>query len=269
MSDADRLSIGANFPPETTPVEVVAEHWNPRRLVLDYTAKIEAWAALLEKATACATVGDALAAELAAGIIRDIRRAEAEIERIHGDEKAPVLAAGRVVDQFKAAQINPLGVHKIRLDRLIGAHQAAVAAEERRKREKAADEERQRAIELAAEAAAAEAANKPATAAILMDHAIKSEDVADIHDRAATQTHDLGRVQSEAGTIGLKLPWVHEIEDAEALRATLGPLGRSFTLDAVNAAIKAYIRANTSDRQFIGKALPGVRIYQDVRGNVR
>ena len=98
-----------------------------------------------------------------------------------------------------------------------------------------------------------------------MDSAVKTERLAEVH--ASATTHELARSRTDEGSTGLKVEWTDEIVNAEALKATLGPLRDCFTLDAINAAIRKFRMAEVAAGR--DPVLPGVKFTKGFTGNVR
>jgi hypothetical protein len=280
----DRIHLGANNPPEEIPFTPdaaadmglgdankpdVGAYWSPLAINVRNAEPLVALGKIKTTAAAIVTVATEAEAKTAGEAIVELRRVRQLGETAAVNEKAPILAASRVCDEF-AKPFKALDAEQKRLERLTGGYQQKLVAERQKALADAAAAERAKADALLAEAAAQENKGADIVGDILLDHAQKGEAMADIlAERAAGPVADLGRVVTETVSLGLRAPWTAEITDLEALRMSLGLLGAYLTLDAMLSAAKAYVRHNTSDGKFIGSQLPGVRIFQDVRGTAR
>ena len=151
--------------------------------------------------------------------------------------------------------------HKKRLEDLIRDHGFRVAAEQRRIAEEAARLQRERLAREAEAARIAEAANKTVTATVLIDEAVKTEQIAEkLEARAEGPVQELARQRTDQGVVGLRGSNSFEIVDINALYASLGPLGQDISLDAVNQALRGYIaRAVKAGRVTVSEELIGPR----------
>lgn len=194
----------------------------------------------------------------------------------------------RRVDVFRRAK-----EARERRDREIAeAAQRAIAAEQRAQAEAAADaaREAQEKAEAAAEAlkrantaealAEAEAALRASEAQASeqrleadrhAQEAAQAESAADANAHAASAPAS-GRLSAGgASTVGTKR-WMHRIDDASKLLASLGPLANWLSNDAVSQALGAAVRDGVRDPPD-GNAFPGVVIFQSndtvIRGSRR
>jgi hypothetical protein len=284
VGENTRIHLGANNPPEEIPFTPdaaadmgadvankpdVGAYWSPLAINVRNADPLVALGKIKATAAAIVTVATEAEAKTAGEAIVELRRVRQLGETAAVNEKAPILAASRVCDEF-AKPFKALDAEQKRLERLTGGYQQKLVAERQKALADAAAAERAKADALLAEAAAQENKGADIVGDILLDHAQKGEAMADIlAERAAGPVADLGRVVTETVSLGLRAPWTAEITDLEALRMSLGLLGAYLTLDAMLSAAKAYVRHNTSDGKFIGSQLPGVRIFQDVRGTAR
>jgi hypothetical protein len=287
VGENDRIHLGANTPPEEipfapdapqqTPIDVhaqevrqqVSDYWSPLAINLRNTEPLIALGKITKTSAAIVAVTDEAEAKSAGEAIVELRRVRLLGESAAVTEKAPILAASRVCDEF-AKPFKALDAEQKRLERLTGGYQKKIALERQKALADAAAAERAKSDALLAEAAAQETKGADIVGEILMDHAQKGEDIADMLEaRAAGPVADLGRVVTDTVSLGLRAPWTAEISDLPALRLSLGVLGAYLTPDAMLSAAKAYVRHNMSDGKFIGSQLPGVRIFQDVRGTAR
>lgn len=281
-----RHAIGANFPPEETPFEAhevmdavdaasgpdlpnVAGYWSSLEITMRNAAPLADLGKVKVSAAAITAVTDDTSAEAAGVVVKELRRVRQSGEDAFTAEKAPILAATKVCDEF-GRPFKALTAEQTRIERLIGVHQAKVAEDRRKALAEAAEAERQKARDLEAAAAQQEDAGNDVVADILMDHGMKAESFAAIHEtRAAAPVAELAKTQTGTVALGLRAPWTAEVVNAMALREASGPLGQFIGPDALLAAAKAYVRANVVDGKFTGKELPGVRIFQDLRGSAR
>lgn len=285
--DRRREAIGGNFPPEETPFEAdplpmpstfdpattgapnVAGYWSWLEISLRNTGPLVDLGKVKISAAAITAVTDDASAQTAGEVVKELRRVRQAGEDAFTAEKAPILAATKVCDEF-GRPFKALTVEQTRIERLIGTHQAKVAEDRRKALAEAAAAERKKADDLLAAAAAQETAGHDIVGDILMDHAEKAETFAAIHEtRAAAPVAELAKTQTSTVALGVRAPWTAEISDLSALRLSLGILGAYLAPDAMLTAAKAYVRGNVSDGRFIGSELPGVRIFQDVKGTAR
>lgn len=272
-----RAEMGGNMPPEemvtadgtVTKRPDIDKWWSIAAILERNTGHVEELGKVKADAAAIVAIADDAAAETAATIVQRLRKVRTEGEAAFTAEKAPILAAGRICDDF-GRPFKGLETEQKRIERLIGSHSQKVAEDRRQALAKAAADEKAKADELIAMAAQQETAGNDVVAEILMDHAQKAETFGAIHTKAAEGLiTDLGRTVTATANIILTGPWTAEITDLAAMRASCGPLGAFLTPDAMLTAAKAYVRANVSDKKFVGDELAGVRIFQDIRASVR
>lgn len=278
--------IGGNFPPEEIPFEAdevamaeasaalvstpnVADYWSPLEITLRNAAPLADLGKVKVSAAAITAVTDDASAEAAGVVVKELRRVRQAGEDAFTAEKAPILAATRVCDEF-GRPFKALTTEQTRIERLIGTHQAKVAEDRRKALAEAAEAERQKARDLESAAAQQEEAGNDVVADILMDHGMKAESFAAIHEtRAAAPVAELAKTQTGTVALGLRAPWTAELLDVVALRETCGILGQHIPASALLTAAQAYVRASVVEGKFTGKELPGVRIFQDLRGTSR
>lgn len=237
--------LGHNAPPLA---DQIALAYSTVQLADDHEALAKEVGELTSRAASLVMVGDAATNEQAGALVIELRalgqKVDAEAERI----KEPVYRAySTVLDFFNGLNRSdpkrpgPLTAHKMRLEKSIRDYGFMVAEEARQARLKAEAAERERAAKEAQAAAEAEAALRPAVAQVLIDQAVKSEAIANNHAAvAAGPVQELARSRTASAVTGLRAVPGFEITDREALRASLGPLGSSFTLDAVESAIRKH-----------------------------
>jgi hypothetical protein len=176
-------------------------------------------------------------------------------------------------------------------DRLAAAREAErraqeARAEERRKQEeadaaarraeeaqaeirRAADAEARKAAEAKMREADAEAAKLRKEATGAGKDAAKAERQAEQNERAASgATGNLSRVSAGGSTSSVTKFWTHTILDADALMASLGPLGpflgNGVIMEALARAVREAAQAGRADKL----VLPGCRVFPDSKTNI-
>lgn len=229
--------------------------------------------------------------------LTDVVRLRIEGRRV--EAKGPYLEGTRVVDSAFRDLTTQFNMRVERLKQMLTAHQRAKAEADRLERERrrqeeleaarAAEAERLRAAQ-AAQAAEQEAAAARARAREAEDaeaRAKAQEEIREAEARgeaeretaeqagtaaasAASAAESLARATSTTRTqgtdadVGLTKFWTHAITDADALLESLGPLGPYIAHDHITLAINRAVKEGAR-----GEDLPGVRIFQDSRANVR
>lgn len=230
-------------------------------------------------------------------------------ESTHTDEKKPFLDQGRAVDAFFKGLWTPLETtikanearinaytrakaEKERQERLARQREEERIAAQRREEQERAEAEAREAERRAAEAA--EAIRKAATpeerqeAAAAMNEAeqagvaaraeaeeagqeaAQAERLSESHGRAAGgSVGRLGRVTTGGASSAHTTFWNHRIVDAEALVASLGPLGPYLPNDAIVQAIGAAKREAIAAKTIESLSIPGVEFFEDSRTTVR
>lgn len=167
---------------------------------------------------------------------------------IDGDREAtkrPVLDLGRLIDAEYRGYTEPLEAARGAINRAMTAY-AKQKAEAERLRLKAEADERMRQEREAAELAAAEAA---------LNGEPEPESLPEPPEAALPTLAEASRVQGDYGTTAsLRGKWVHEVTDLSLVPAPY--------LMVNDAAIKAAIKGGV-------RAIPGVRIYQETKVQVR
>lgn len=188
----------------------------------------------------------------------------AETTRI--GEKEPYLSGARIVDGFFKAITDPVEKVKRGIESRLTLYLRKKADEERRARDEAARiareaEERARKD---AEAAAATATTETELAGAIDAEAVANQAQANATaaaEAAAAKPAELSRTRGDFGSVAsLRATWTfadldRNAIDLEALRAHL-------PTDALEKAVRAFIKAG-------GRALPGVRIYEETTAVVR
>lgn len=270
-----RAAMGGNNPPEDRPLaERMGEHWTEAAI----RERHKPLKADVDKAVATALEIKVLETPeqeaAAAKVVLDLKAAIKRVDDAHADEKAPALAAGRVCDAFKKwlDDTKALGCatnQKVRLEKMIGALAAKRAEENRVKAAAAAAEAAAESKRRADEAAELEAQGMTKLAGTIMGEAIKEEKSAGRLERlAGGSATELARQEvAEGVTTGLRFSWAFTITDPAALKATLGPLRDSFTLDAIHAAIRKFAAVARQEERT--PELAGVTFEREYTGNVR
>jgi len=212
-------------------------------------------------------VSEADVATLTAGV-RSIRGAFTTLDNARDGERR----------RFTTAATEVQGLFKPRLDKLVAAKDAALATltrhnsrveeAERIKAKEAADRERAESERRAEAAAAMEAKGMGDVADAVMEKAVDSQRMAEQLDRQSTgRAADLVRTRTEGGTLSSSSKTDFEIIDAGALRGTLGPLADYLGQDAIDKAIRAYVKA----QKLAAKPLfiVGVRFFDASKAIVR
>lgn len=270
MMDTAPAAIGHNLPPVS---DQLADYYADAALLERNGALVRDVEKLEGECAKLEDVQDDTANESAARIVRLIRDMVKRIDDAKEAEKRPLIVASRACDGFTKLLNDPksgtsLAAHKARIERLIGGHAQRKAEAERQRRLEAEARLKAEADAAAAKAAEAEAAGQGKLAEVMMGQAVKREALAEAYGEvAAGPITDLARTQTAEGTTGLRSSWTFEIVNPADLKATLGPLRDCFTVDAVEAALRKFIRAEVDAGR--DPVLPGVRFAKELKGNVR
>lgn len=281
--------LGHNQPPIS---DILAITYSPDRLAAEHDALAARVDDFSKRARLLATVADEDSNKLAGELVVEARALASEIDKTKDEVKAPILAADRNIMSFFAGLNNSdtkrpgvVTSHKIRLEREIRDHGFRVAAAARETARLAAEAQRIEAARIAEAARVAEEANKPKVSEVLLDQGVRAEAKAEAIAAVATgPVQDVARTRTGSSVTGLRAVPGFEIVDRAALKATLGPLCDSFTMDAVMAAIRKFrideekierwaFRDDDQDAQkriVIAKPnLPGVEFFTEYQGSVR
>lgn len=298
----DDHAMGANNPPpDANPlaIRLEADH----KALLDEASDIE-----LEALRLPAQVDTDEDAELVTNYVAKAKALARRVDKTRVEEKEPFLTSGRTVDGFFQEIASPITARTTALEAKLNAFQRAKREreqaerreEERRQREESerlrreqaekdriareAEEERQRqaaAIRTAADAderAEAERKMREADQVAIAarteakaagKEAAQTERRAETLDRAVTTGAGLGRVSTEGASVARTTFWNHRVDDLEALRASMGPLGAYFSGDAIGQAINGFKRDAISKEVIASVSLPGVAFFEDSRSSVR
>jgi hypothetical protein len=213
-----------------------------------------------------AKIGDDATSGMIADQVKQIRDHITALTKAHETAKAPYLRDGRIVDTFFNPAIKELTALKDSVNDRNTAYLTAKAAAERKALEEAAR------IAAAAEREAREEAERRIAeaqtdadleAAIVAEETAKTVAVQAQEAAAQTQvsTADLTRIHSAHGTTTSlrNYGWKHRNVDRAKLDLEL--LRPYLPAEAIDQAIRAYIRANGNNP----KALRGVEFYEDKR----
>lgn len=278
MSDAalDTRGIGDNRPPVR---EVLAERNDELRAWLEkeganLTKRRDDLLAATERAPTeitneewCHKVEDLIKMIAACAKTAEARRVA---------DKEPVLQAGRLIDGFYHSigewplKGSPLAKADKTLRVPLNVYLRKKADTERRAREEAerkAREEAERAATEAAERARALEDEKDLEAAIAAEEVAKqaAADAAKAQKEAEANAAELSRTRSDHGAVAsLRTFWDFKHDGDAAFRANLdlGALRSHLSMDALEKAVKSFIRAG-------GRELSGVEIFENTVAVVR
>jgi hypothetical protein len=237
----------------------------------DFAELAERAAALVEAATRVPdSIDDDETSGRAQDFVKQLDAHRKRAESLRVDTKEPYLNAGRLIDGFFKAQIAPVDKAKKEITARITAYLRRKEAAERAAREVEAAKARERAEREAAEAAkAAEAEALKDEAALAA--AIEKEEAADAAKadavikatEAAASTAELSRTRGELGSLAsLRTVWICDPDSINRAALDLEALRPYFTANAIEQAIRAYIRAG-------GRELRGARIYESKEATIR
>lgn len=245
--------IGHNRAPIS---DVLAEQYS------DLAARVEAIATranLAPKAIATDTDLNTIGA-----LIRDTRELSGETDKKRESEKRPYLQAGRDVDAFFKVFTDRLDRISTVFKKIADDHARAVAAEARRRAEDEARKAREEADRQAEIARRAEEANRLKTAE---KHEAKAEAAEQRAEQAeavaASSAADLVRSRTDSGILSTaRTEWAFEITDYDAI--PLDKLRPYLKREHVEQAIRAFVKLQKQ-----AAALPGVRVFEDVKSSFR
>ena len=233
--------VGHNLPPTEDSIELLRE-----RLSREHADLLGRRDDLLASATrAPEEVNNDEQAGKMVDFIKQLSGTSKVADTARVGEKEIYLAGGREVDGFFKSISGPLLVAKATMSGRMDRYLQLKEMEERRRRQE--EEERAR---RAAEAAA-EAAKDDDT----LDEAVVAEEEARKAAEAAdAKASEMGRSRGDHGALGsLRTTWEHD--DLEMKTLDLETLRPFFTEDAVNAAIRLFIKSG-------GRELKGCRIFE-------
>lgn len=207
---------------------------------------------LVAEAAAITSITDAVDADAANNLLREIHNQLKAVEGARKEIKKPVdELAARIQDTAKNFS-GPLEVEKARISSILGAYQRAEAEKAEAARRAAIAEQQRIAAEEAAKVAKTEAA-----------HGSDSPEARAAHDAAvdklatASSAVAVAEPVKLAGT-AIRKTWKFEVTDIAALMAYNKDL---VTIAPNTAAINAVIKNNQS--------VPGLRIWEETKATVR
>ena len=254
--------IGHNVAPDTDPLL--------GRLQENHADLLGRKAALLG---ACERAPQEIADEETAGKMADFVQKQIDpflkrAKDVHQSEKEPFLSAGRTVDGFWHTLIDDLEKWKINLNKVRKAYADEKAAAEKKRLDEIAAAQRAEAERLrweAEEKAAVLKDNADLNRAIEAGEAAERARIAAERaaKEAAAKPAEMGRSRGEHGGLTtLRQFW--NFSDVDCAKIDLEALRAHFPSDAIEAAIKSWIRANEETLK-TGGGLVGVRIFRDTR----
>ncbi len=210
-----------------------------------------------------------------AQIVKDARTLTKTLDSHFKAEKAPWLEGGRTVDSFFKEPRERLDRIMSGMEKRIKAHLDAKAAAERARLAEEARQARERelAAQREADARLAEAAKarqnadvhetkmvEAATASALA--AAHGSEARDAEKQSEAKPAELARTRTEAGLSTLQTFWDFEIVDLEAV--SLVKLRPFIKEEHIEMAVRSFVKTHGGSQQ-----IPGVRIFQQTKANVR
>jgi hypothetical protein len=238
------------------------------RLAVSHRALIQSAAELASKAQTIGTIGldDSTALEAAIKLVKDIRAKDAEVDSTRKAEKKPLDEQIAAVQEFFTPAQRSLASAKSIAERAINDRNTRAAAVEQQRLREAAEAARAASLARIDQADSYDKEGSSAVTDALVDDAQQKEAAAAHMDRLATgPAQDLNRAATAAGTVSSSLQWNFVVDDEDALRATLGPLGPFFTSAELEKAVRAYMKATKA----APKPLDGVNFVQTSKVNIR
>jgi hypothetical protein len=210
-----------------------------------------------------------------AEFIKQIAACEKVAEASRVALKEPFLAKGRAVDGFFKKIVDPLVALKRTVNARLTAYQQKKAAAERAAREAEERRQREAAAKAAAEAAAAAAS---ITTEADLSQAIAKEDVAKMAGASAEKAAEvaqakpaeLSRTRGDFGSVASLHTYI-AFKDLDRAELDLEALRQHLSSDALEKAVRSYIRANSEalrGRVPAHQPLKGVHLYEDARSQV-
>lgn len=242
------------------------------RLAMDYAETLQRAQDLIdaaERLPQTVELDDTEALGKVAKYVKQCREADAPVEAARKKEKGVFDAMSAEVQAFFTPTQVRLKAVSTRATNMIGDYNRRKAAAEADARRKVAEEQREEANRRAEVARGHEAAGNTAVANQLMEHAVKSDELADkMEAKADAPVADLVRTQTDGALVTGSVKWAFEIENEPRLRQVLSvDLGEHFALSHIEQALRGYARACTRDK--VTPTYPGVRFYEDFKGIVR
>lgn len=196
-------------------------------------------------------------------VVVDARKLWKVVEAARDTEGRPHLEAKKEIDGFFKAWGDRLNKIVKDLESRGKVYRDAKLAEERRAREAERIRAEREAAEQRAKAEAAAEAGRHISAA---KHADKAEEATEraAEVAAAPKAADVTRHRGDGFVATTRTEWTFEVTDWETVTNSLGPLGAYMGMDAVEKAIRAFVKARKNTTP-----LPGVRIYEDTKASYR
>ena len=213
---------------------------------------IEARDDLVITASTLDKIEDAMDADAAAQILRDIAAQLKSCEAARTEIKGPVLDITRKIDATAKSFVAPLESEKDRLSRLLGAYQQAERDKAAEAMRKAQEEARRVAYEEAQKLAKVEAAHGIDSAETKAATVASAEKVAE----ARVAVAQVAPTQPKGTAV--KRTWKFEVTNMSLLAAAHPEL---VVVSANTAAINAVIKHNQN--------IPGLRCWEDIQTIIR
>ncbi|MDP0498706.1 MAG: hypothetical protein Q7P63_01280 [Verrucomicrobiota bacterium JB022] len=209
----------------------------------------EARGAALKAAAEITTVVDSWDAEVATDAVRQCKNLAKEVEAARKQVKQPILDLGRKIDDTSKEFSKDLNAQVQRLERLLGAYQAAEREKAEKARRAALEEERK--IREAAQREAAEA--------------FTDEEAEQALNNAADQVSALRQQNTTldykpAGT-ALLIQRKFEVEDIDALFQARPELCK---IEPNNEAIRSLLKVSKKL-----PSIPGIRAWEEAKSSIR
>lgn len=220
----------------------------------------------------CERLPEAIDDEVTAGKFSDfIGQLEGHVrllEKRRKEQKEPYLRAGDYVDDWFRAEKDRLTKSAAPIQARLGAYQEAQEEKRRAEQKRLADEAaaREQAALDAAKAAMAEGDIDKAESAI--DAAVEHRAEAQTHAHlAGAKPNELTRVRGAGSLSWLQETWTFEITSQKHIPlVTLRPY---LALDAIEAAIRRFMKANEADIKSGKATLKGVRFFAERKPRTR
>ena len=254
-SENPRATMGGNLPPPLR--AILAEKYEPLNTAIE---------GILERHdnAPVKVASDADDAFIGA-IVVDARKVWKQVEDSRDAEGRPHLEAKREIDGY----FKGLGE---RIERVIKDLERSGKAYRDEKiaaaRRQAEAEAREREAEAARQRKLAEdeaTRGRPNAAARHADKADEEQEAALAAAASANaRAADIPRHRTDGVTASTRTEWAFEITDYAAIAATLGPLGPYLARDAIDKAVRAYVRIHKNTAP-----LAGVKIFEDAKARYK
>lgn len=205
-------------------------------------------AALAEAAT-ITTVTNPFDAECATEAARGCKTLAKDVEAARKAVKQPILDLGRKIDDTAKEFVGPLTQEVNRIERAVGAYQAA-EREKAEKAKRAAQEEERRIREEAARKAAFAESDEEAEQALNA-----------AADQVSTLRQETAKIERKPAGTALLMQRKWEVEDIEALFEARPELVR---LEPNGDAIRALLKSSKKL-----PSIPGLRVWEEAKTSIR